>query len=164
MLIGVLADSHDNLAMMGRAIEQLRARGVAVLLHAGDYIAPFALKLIVNSGIPFVGVFGNNDGERKGLSALSEDLFPGPHRFELEGRTILMAHEPEALSAALEPGDDLGVCAHTHRPEISVGPPLMVNPGEVGGWVTGRCTGAIVELRTMTAQIIEFGMQERPIP
>ena len=142
MLIGVLADTHDNLARTGLAIEQLRARGVAALLHAGDYVAPFALKLVVNSGIPFVGIFGNNDGERKGLSALSEDLFPGPHRLELEGRTIVMVHDPE----------------------ISVGPPLIVNPGEVGGWLTGRCTGAIVELRTMTAQIIEFGMQERPIP
>ena len=164
MLIGVLADTHDNLVVTGRALEELRTRAVEALLHAGDYIAPFSLKLLVNFGIPFLGVFGNNDGEKKGLAGITEDLFPGPHRFEMDGRRIVMAHEPEVLASALAPGDDLAVCGHTHRPEISVGPPLVLNPGEVGGWLTGRCTGAIVDLKDMTAEIIEFGKQERPIP
>jgi hypothetical protein len=161
MLIGILADTHDNLPMIERALTELKARKVEVLLHAGDYVAPFALKRVLASELPLVGVFGNNDGERRGLGKLSEDIHLGPYRFELEGRTIVMAHEPDVLKDALGDGDDLGVCGHTHEPQISIGPPLVVNPGEVGGWLTGRSTGAVVDLKTMCAELLEFAGHER---
>jgi len=159
--IGVIADTHDNLPMLERALTVLKRRGVEMLLHAGDYVAPFSLKAILASELPMVGVFGNNDGERAGLSRLSESLHKGPYRFELDGRTIIMAHEPAVLDGALRPGDELAVCAHTHEVQISEGPPLRVNPGEVGGWLTGRCTGAVVELKSLTAEVVEFGTQGR---
>jgi hypothetical protein len=55
---------------------------------------------------------------------------------------------------------DLLVCAHTHRPAVEQGPPLVVNPGEAGGWLTGRCTAALVDLDRIQAEIIELGSQE----
>ncbi len=164
MVIGVIADTHDNLPMMQRAVTLLRARGVDVLLHAGDYVAPFALELLMSAGMPLIGIFGNNDGEREGLRKISADIFQGPYRFELGGRTVIMAHEPEALAEAVSPDDDLAICGHTHQPEVSVGPPLTVNPGEVGGWLYGHATGAIVDLRELTAEVVEFGRQQRPCP
>jgi len=160
MLIGIIADTHDNLPMIARAIVALRARRVDMMLHAGDFVAPFALKLLLKADIPLIGVFGNNDGERRILSDLSDALHQGPHRFELEGRTIVMAHEPDVLAAAIEDGDDLAVCGHLHEPQIKVGAPLLVNPGEAGAWLSGRSTGAVVDLRKMTAELVEFGRQE----
>jgi len=162
MLVGVISDTHDNLPMTRRALDELKGRNVELLLHAGDYVSPFSLKLILASGLPLVGVFGNNDGERKGLSALSKDLHPEPHRFEAAGRTILIAHSPETLDGAIEPGDDVAVCGHTHKADVSAGPPLRVNPGEVGGWVSGRCTCAVVDLKALTVELVEFATQERP--
>jgi len=161
MLVGVLADTHDNLPMIRRATALLQARGVQVLLHAGDYVSPFALRLLMQAGIPLIGVFGNNDGERRGLRSVTAEIFKGPHRFELGGRSIVMAHDSGALGrAALEA--DLAIWGHTHKVEVSPGPPLSVNPGEAGGWLSGRATGAIVDLEKLTAEIVEFGEQEGP--
>jgi len=162
MLVGVLSDTHDNLPMIERATACLRARGVELLLHAGDYVSPFALKLIMRAGIPLIGVFGNNDGEKPGLQSVTADIFDGPHRFELDGRTILMAHDAGALVRAMTPDVVLAIWGHTHKPEVGAGPVLRVNPGEAGGWLSGRATGAIVDLKKLLAEIIEFGRQEGP--
>ena len=162
MLIGVLADTHDNLPMIERATTVLRERGVELLVHAGDFISPFALKLLLKAGLPLIGVFGNNDGEKRGLRRLGAQIFDGPYRFELAGRRVVVAHEPEALQKALETGDALAVCAHTHRARVSVGPPLTVDPGEACGWLYELATVAVVNLEKMSAEIVELGRQARP--
>lgn len=162
MLIGVVADTHDNLPMVHRATTALRERGVRLLVHAGDFISPFALKLLLKPGLPLVGVFGNNDGEKEGLKKISADVFEGPHRFEIAGKRIVVAHEPAVLEDAIEEADDLAVCGHTHQASISHGTPLAVNPGEVCGWLSGLATVAVVDLESMSARIIELGEQERP--
>jgi putative phosphoesterase len=160
MLVGIISDTHDNLPALKRALECMKDRRVEMILHAGDYVAPFTLKLILASGIPLVGVFGNNDGERAGLNRLSSQIHEGPYRFELCGRNIVMAHAPEALNAALQPADDIGVCGHTHKQAVSGQRPLILNPGEVCGWVTGISTGLILDLKRVTVQAVEFGRQE----
>ena len=162
MLVGVLADTHDNLPMIEQAAAALRARGAEVLLHAGDFISPFALKLLLRAGLPVIGVFGNNDGDREELTKIGVELFSSPHRFELAGRRVIMAHEPVVMWKALEEGDELAVCGHTHCAEVSAGPPLIVNPGEASGWLSGHATVAMVNLKDLSAEVVEFGMQERP--
>ena len=34
-----------------------------IVLHAGDYCAPFSLKPFIELNMPMVGVFGRNDGD-----------------------------------------------------------------------------------------------------
>ena len=162
MLIGVLSDTHDNLPMIGRATKVFQERGAELLVHAGDVVSPFALKLLLNAGLPLVGVFGNVDGEREGLRKLNADIFDGPHRFELAGRRIVVAHKGEALKGVAGSEDDLAICGHTHRAQIHQGPPLTVNPGEACGWVHGLATAAIVNLEDMNAEIVNLGKQEGP--
>jgi len=162
MLIGVLADTHDNLPMIERATVVLRERGAELLVHAGDFVSPFALKLLLKAGLPLVGVFGNVDGEREGLRKLDADILDGPHRFELAGRQVVVAHKGEALEGAVSSEDDLAICGHTHLAQISQGPPLTVNPGEACGWVHGLATVAIVNLEDMNAEIVNLGKQEGP--
>lgn len=163
MLVGIIADTHDNLPVIDRGLDLLEESGVQVLLHAGDLVAPFSLKLILRKGLPLIGVFGNNDGERVGLGRMHGKLYEEPHRFELDGRTVLMAHEEDVLIEATRGEEDLLIHAHDHSADIVAGPPLRVNPGEMGGWLTGRCTGAIVDTHDMTAELIEFGRQETPL-
>lgn len=163
MLAGVISDTHDNLPVLDRGLTMLEDRGVEVLLHAGDLVAPFALKVILRRGLPLIGVFGNNDGERDGLSKMHDRLYEGPHRFELGGRTVLMAHEEEVMEKARNGDEDLVIYGHDHAPDIVAGSTLSVNPGEMGGWLRGRCTGAIVDLSDMTAELVEFGRQETPL-
>ncbi len=63
-------------------------------------------------------------------------------------------HEPFVLEALRNsPVPDLIVYGHTHESELLEGPPLVVNPGEVGGWLTGKSTVALVSLEEMEASI-----------
>jgi putative phosphoesterase len=160
MLLGIMADSHDNLPKVAAACRAFRERGVATILHAGDFVAPFALKLLVREGIPVAGVFGNNDGERAGLLGVCAGIHEGPYRCELDGRTVVIAHAPGQLAGPACDGADLLVHGHTHQARIEDGPPLRVNPGEVGGWLTGRSTAAVVDLASLAAELIELDTQE----
>ncbi len=161
MLIGVISDSHDNLPMTEKAVKVLRDAGADMLLHCGDFISPFTLDVLTEASVPLVGVFGNNDGEKTGLTGKYPNIYEGPHRFQLQGRSIVMAHDPEILQKELSCNDDIGLCGHTHEAEIKKGPPLLVNPGETGGWLTGRCSTALVDLQELCVELIELGYQRR---
>ena len=42
LLLGIISDSHDNLPKIDAAVAKLNASRVDLVLHAGDYCAPFA--------------------------------------------------------------------------------------------------------------------------
>jgi len=159
--VAVLADTHDNMPMIREAVRVFRERGAQAILHAGDFVAPFALKALLEADVPLIGVFGNNDGEKKGLRSLCESLYEPPHRFELGGRTVVLAHDILGLTGDLIEEADLVVYGHTHAVAVEQGPPLRLNPGEAGGWLSGSATAALVDLRAMKAEIFQLTPQEK---
>ena len=164
MLVGVISDTHDNLPAIRAALDVFARRGAGAVLHAGDFVSPFALKMFLNLDAPFFGVLGNNDGEREGLRALCPALKEGPYRFELGDRIAVMAHKESDLDGDVVRGADLCIFGHSHRPDIRAGRPLAVNPGECGGWLSGRRTVALVDLAAMEGEIVDIGLQETVQP
>jgi putative phosphoesterase len=160
MKIGIMADSHDNVPMIERACELFNAHEVQMVLHAGDYIAPFALNPLNNIlQCDYRGVFGNNDGEQVGLHKTTEGrILPSPAEFDAGEWKVLVAHElPSPEAVATSGGYRLVAYGHTHRPDVQVKDhTLVVNPGECGGWLSGRCTVAIARLDTLKAEIIDL--------
>jgi hypothetical protein len=65
MLIGIMGDSHDNLPKVRDAVALMNDREIGLVLHTGDYIAPFVIPLLGALKAPMIGVFGNNDGDRE---------------------------------------------------------------------------------------------------
>ena len=57
MKIGVLADTHDNLGAIAVAVEFFNREGVGHVLHAGDFVAPFAINALGELQCPLTGVF-----------------------------------------------------------------------------------------------------------
>ncbi len=155
MFVGVISDSHDNVPKLRAAVDLLRARGVEHIVHAGDYVALFAVKVLTQSGIPFTGVFGNNDGERAGIAKLTRDIHPEPYQVELGGRRITIVHHLTKLPPEERMNTDVIVFGHTHLPHVEQGPPLLLNPGECCGWVEGKCTVALLDTETLQATILE---------
>ena len=159
-LVGILADSHDNRVMTKRAVDFFNAQGVLLTLHAGDYIAPFNYLEFQGLTSDFIGVFGNNDGEKQGLLAAFEQIgpiFSPPHFFVFGKKRFALMHESDELEALEASGGfDVIIYGHTHRPEIRKGDVLVINPGEIGGWLEGRSTVALLNLATMVAEIIDF--------
>lgn len=151
MIVGILSDSHDNVPAVAAAVQAMREAGVQHLLHAGDFIAPFALAPLAELGVPVTGVLGNNDGERLVLAKRFADngwtLGVKFAFLELGGLRIAMHHEPEPVDALARSGDyDVVVYGHTHAIDIRrEGDAQVINPGETGGWVTGRRTWVLLD-------------------
>lgn len=156
MKIGLIADSHDNLPMMRAAVKAFREAGIGALLHAGDIIAPFAARELLTAGCPVFAVYGNNDGEREGLAKVLENIQPGPRRFELGGKTFLLAHDRACVKESDLTGVDVFVFGHAHEYHFEPGSPFVINPGESGGWLSGTPTVALLDTRTMQLQKIQL--------
>ena len=156
MKIGVLSDTHDHLTMIEAALAIFRQRQVEMVLHPGDVVAPFAAKHLLKWTGPLKIVFGNNDGERKGLKVLLPQIQDGPLFIDAGGKKILLHHAYEWCT----PGDiaaaNIIVTGHTHEVVNEMRDrKLFLNPGECCGWVTGRATVAILDSDRMSAEIVE---------
>ena len=157
MRIGLMADSHDHLPRMRQAIEVFNRRRTDFVIHAGDFVAPFALAPLEELRCDWRGVYGNNDGERTGLDRRSKGrIVAGPLRLELEGRRLTVIHILEELDLPREEGDVV-IFGHTHQAEVRrEGNLLLVNPGETYGWLNGRATAALLDLPTLQVELIEL--------
>ncbi len=159
MKVGVLSDSHDNRVGAADVLSLFMRERVEAILHLGDVCSPQIMEPFRSSGIPFVGVFGNNDADRAGLQAASGNRFNrGPHICEIGGRRILMSHSFDELQGEIGDGGkfDLVLFGHTHRPlTMRVGRALVINPGEACGFMSGKATCAVIDLDTMSACILE---------
>jgi len=162
MKIGVLSDTHDNLPAIAAAIEVFERAGAETILHAGDFCAPFALKRLLQMRRPVHAVFGNCDGEHAGLAQLLPDLAEGPKHLELGGRKICLIHDTKRLTHEDFEGADILISGHTHEPRVERREGrLLVNPGECSGWMSGRCTVAIVDTEALSADMEEVRTQAR---
>jgi hypothetical protein len=137
---------------------------LGAVIHAGDYVAPFAVKEFANLRAPFHGVFGNNDGERAGINKIMPQICEPPLHLNLGGRKIVVSHKPGDLSDAQKRAADIVICGHTHERLVEHRDDyLFVNPGELGGWLTGNATVAVIDTETLAVEILylhEGGFEE----
>jgi hypothetical protein len=137
MRLGIISDTHDNVAAIERAVDVFEAQGVETLVHCGDFIAPPVLPFF--EGFEVHGVLGNNDGELDGLEAGFRDL---GNDSELHGRlaeltfdgvdvAVLHGESKERVADLAAAGDyDLVCYGHHHeRDHHEVGGCVVVNPG-----------------------------------
>jgi uncharacterized protein len=159
MLIGIMSDTHDNLILVKKAIELFNDRKVGYVIHAGDYTSPFTLKLFKELKCRYVGIFGNNDGDKLLLLERAEgNIRSQPYIFTLNNRKIVVMHEHNVADALADSGHfDLVIYGHTHKPDVrKVKNTLVVNPGEVSSWLYGKSTVALADLDKMEAEIVEL--------
>ena len=158
-MIGIMSDSHDNRDAIREAVRLFNRRACRLVIHAGDFVAPFAAGELAMLDCPVKAVFGNCDGEKPGLSRTVEafgKIREAPFVFSYEGREFLLTHTHFSLDGHIRSGKyDVIVYGHTHRPEVRrSGQSLVINPGETGGWVTGKRTVAILDPSGPVAEIV----------
>jgi len=161
MKIGIIADTHDNLPQIKKAVEIFNQEKVELVLHAGDFVSPFTCLEFKNLNCPLKGVFGNNDGDKiylqekfKGIG----ELFPEPYKTNLNHKNIIMLHLEKLIDDLAESQKyEVIIYGHTHRTDLrKIGKTLIVNPGECGGWLTGKSTIALLDLEKLEANIINL--------
>lgn len=134
MRIGILADTHDQVARTARAVRLLTGAGAEALVHCGDLTGPDVVYAC--AGLPLYFVFGNNDFDHRGLKRAMADLgsvcLGRSGVVELGGRRVAVTHGDSAAElrrlAARDP--DYLLFGHSHEPaDERVGPTRLVNPG-----------------------------------
>lgn len=166
MKVGLISDTHDRLPAIRRLLDEFKARGVEMVLHAGDYCAPFALQPFLEYAAPMVGVFGRTDGDREGLrsmaaQALACELFESPHSMQVGDHKILIVHDIADVHERSIMQHTLVVHGNEHKQEMKTrGETLIVNPGEGCGWVHGSPTAAIIDLETKHVEFVKLDGRE----
>ena len=137
MRLGIISDTHDNVAAIERAVAVFEREGVDTLVHCGDFIAPPVLPFF--EGFEVHGVLGNNDGELDGLEAGFRDLGNGSAlhgrlaELTFDGTDVAVLHgeSKERVAALAATGDyDLVCYGHHHeRDHHEIEGCLVVNPG-----------------------------------
>lgn len=165
VLVGLISDTHDNLEAIRRAVEIFNARKVELVLHAGDFNAPFTVKAFKPLKAKLIGVFGNVDGERlllrKRYTEMINAEIPGEFaEVEVGGCKLALLHgtiQPVVEALALSGRYRVVVRGHTHQPEkTTLGQALIVNPGEACGYLTGRKTIALLDTERLEAEFVEI--------
>ena len=161
MRIGVLSDTHDHRANVGRMVELFNAAGVARVVHTGDITTPQTLELLSGLEAPLYGVYGNNDLERERLAAASARLgfhfLEPPCTFEWAQRKILVTHDPEELAPEDQASSDVLLHGHHHRyVSERVEGVLRFNPGECAGHVQGLNSIGVLDLASLETERIRF--------
>ena len=165
MLIGIMSDTHDNLPQVEKAVRYLNDQKVGLVLHAGDYVAGFVIPKLAALNCKLIGVFGNNDGDHELLkkrfgetsNCTIRDQFA---KIEIEGYKIALLHgtQTELLNAIVESGYfDAVIHGHTHNRSIEKkDKTLVINPGELCGYLTGKSSFAFLDTAKQQAIAIDL--------
>lgn len=161
MRVGVFADSHDHLDNLRLAVARFNDAQCELVLFAGDLVSTFAVPPLRRLKCPFVGCFGDNEGNKVGLLAgfsFVGQMGEPPMRFATsDGTRFLICHMQRQLRG--QPDDwDVAVFGHTHKPRIRIDEAgrLLINPGETSGWTFGRPTIAILETSTKAVEVVDL--------
>lgn len=160
--IGLISDSHDCLPKIKETVARLNAEGVELVLHAGDYSAPFVTSYYGGLKARMVGVFGNNDAERTLLRSMfaqkGHEIRGEFAEVKANKLKIALTHgdETDLLQSLSASGAyDVVVYGHTHQAGITEQrSTLVVNPGEVCGYLSDKSTFAILDTVTRKARLI----------
>lgn len=119
----------------------------------------------MSSKLPVFAIWGNNDGDKALITKFSfkenSNLKIGFDNFdiyEIENKKIFLTHYPLiAKSMAKSKDYDAVFYGHNHlKHKEMINDCLLLNPGEIGAYKTGKPTFAIYDTKTNDAEIIEI--------
>jgi putative phosphoesterase len=169
MLVGIMSDTHDHLPLVDKAVKKLIDEKVKLVLHAGDYISPFVISHFKPFKGRFIGVFGNNDGDHEFLKRRFQELgleIRGVFaEVKINGLRIALLHGgepggppgPSELLKSLISAECYDVIIHGHVHEAKTyrkGKTLVINPGEVCGYLSRKPSVAVLDTKTLGVKII----------
>jgi len=161
MRIGIVSDTHNNLKNCRRIVELFNQSGVERIVHTGDITQAKTIEIFSQLAVPMYGVYGNNDQERASLDSAMIDFgfnfIDPPLTLEWAERRMVVVHDPLELSMVNPDDYDVVLHGHTHRETIEFdGDQLTFNPGECAGMMEGYNAIGVLDLVSITPEIIRF--------
>jgi putative phosphoesterase len=124
MKVGIISDTHDDIENVQEAIQIFNKNKVDYVIHAGDYVFPGIVREFKNLNAKFIGVLGNNDGEKDGISKtfmeINGELKGDLGEIEIDGIRFGIYHGTNSRikqTIYLSQIYDILVCGHTHKKE-----------------------------------------------
>jgi hypothetical protein len=159
MKVCVISDTHDHKENLLKAIKIAKEKDVSMVIHCGDYCAPFMVKIMEGFEVEAHGVFGNVDGDKfRMLLSLPKNfkLHGEFAEIEISGKKIGIVHFPELAEAmAKSEKYDVVFHGHTHERRLErLGKCLLINPGELMN-LKGNPSLAIYDPETNDVEFIE---------
>ena len=160
-MIGIMADTHDNLDSIRKAVQLFNKEEVELVIHAGDLIAPFTAGKFQKLNSKLVAIFGNNDGERDGLKKAYKEmcLLEDFKELSVNDKSIAVIHGTnEAIvdALALSGKYDVVVRGHTHKLEVINGKTMIINPGEACGYLSGDETVVLFDPVFLSYEVVQL--------
>ena len=161
MRIGVVSDTHNNVANVRRIVALFNQASVCRVVHTGDITKAQTLDLFADLSAPLYGVFGNNDVERESLersaSAHGFTFEDPPLRLDWHDRRIVVVHDPRDLEVLSGDACDLALHGHTHFHRCErENERLIFNPGECAGHMKGYNAVGVVDLAALETTLLKF--------
>jgi len=115
--IGILTDTHDQLAITRRAVRLLQAEGAEVLVHCGDLTVPDIVHAC--SVLPSYFVFGNHDADNvpaleRAIAETRGTCLGAGAIAELGGKRIAIVHGHCGMKDLLALHPDYLLHGHSH--------------------------------------------------
>ncbi|MCC6016685.1 MAG: metallophosphoesterase [Desulfurococcaceae archaeon] len=169
MIIGVMSDTHDNMVAIEKALKVFREKDLDVLIHLGDIVSPFALEKILEYPAKIIIITGNNDGDILRLKELAVKggaiLKQFMYTVTISRKKLYLTHgfgskeqtRSYVEAIAMTGQYDIVLYGHTHETTAYLtGKTLVLNPGEVCGYLTGKQTVAVIDLETLKYEFIDL--------
>ena len=163
MKIGLISDTHDNFKTIESAVRIFGEKRIEYVIHAGDITTPEAVEAF--AGLKMIGVLGNNDLDKKGLTSAFEKI-GGELRGEVceieENDLVIGVYHGTDFrkrDALIQSGKyNVVVYGHTHKIENKiVGKTMVINPGTANGWFFGyKATAAIFDTVSKQCDFIDL--------
>jgi len=136
--IGVISDSHDRPENVSKVIDFFHKENVEVMIHCGDFCAPFMIKEMRKFKGKIHCIFGNIDDEfstTQLCAKLDIDLQGLYAEIEYDKRKISFTHMPFlAEGIAHTRRYDAVFHGHDHKAKSEkIGKTLFANPGNLAG-------------------------------
>lgn len=128
MKIGVVSDTHGNIANLEKAVEWMeRKQKISVLYHLGDDYDDVAV--LGEHALEIVQIPGIYDQRYK------DGSLPAKSFEMVQGITILLVHSRDKdMTKEDAARSDIVLCGHTHKEELKLDDGrLLMNPGHLKG-------------------------------
>ncbi len=135
MIIGIISDTHDNVTLLRKAVEEFKKRDIQVLIHAGDVCAPITLNELKDFKVYLA--LGNTDGDiinlKEKIKALNGEFLGLGGSFTLDNKrfAVFHGHYTFILNSLIKSQEfDYVIHGHTHKTRNEkIGRTRVINPG-----------------------------------
>lgn len=139
MKIGIISDTHNNIALTKKALKIFQEHSVELIIHAGDFTSPKMLDIFSN--LKCIFVFGNSDIDIEAINNQAQHLGFDPIKsfndFSVGSKRIIVFHGdnvPMFRKAVMSGDYDYIIKGHTHIFENYTSKNTrIINPGSLFG-------------------------------